>query len=315
MRRPPRWVLVAAQLVFAAAVLWFAGRELRGQWNDVQRSGPILSVRWPVVIGAGGLVLAGYAVLIATWLATLRSWRARLPVGEAVRIWFVSNLGKYIPGKVWQITAMGAMVARLGVSPLVAGSSSILINLVNVVVGFALVFSLASGVLAAYASAQVERLAIVLTAAAVLGLLALPVLLPRLVALLGAATGRQLVAPALPMRAIVVSAVGSAAAWVLYGVAFRWFAEGVVTHATGAVPAYVAVFTGSYLLGYLALIVPGGFGVREAALAAAMSRMGLAPAPEALVIAVASRLWLTVLEVVPGILFLALDFRRRGSTR
>jgi uncharacterized membrane protein YbhN (UPF0104 family) len=112
-----------------------------------------------------------------------------------------------------------------------------------------------------------------------------------------------------------MTAAGSAVAWGLYGLAFRWFATGISDRTTGDTSVYIAVYTGSYLLGYLALFAPGGLGVREAALAAAMTRLGLASAPDALLIAFASRLWLTVLEVVPGLVFLAHDGARRRNPR
>ena len=72
--------------------------------------------------------------------------------------------------------------------------------------------------------------------------------------------------------------------------------------ATGNASAYIAVYTGSYLAGYLALFAPGGVGVREAALVLAMPRFQLASATDAAVIAITSRLWLTILEIVPGLL-------------
>ena len=57
------------------------------------------------------------------------------------------------------------------------------------------------------------------------------------------------------------------------------------------------------------MYAPGGVGVREAVLVLAMPRFQLASVADAAVIAVASRLWLTVLEIVPGVLLL----RRPGA--
>jgi uncharacterized membrane protein YbhN (UPF0104 family) len=101
-----------------------------------------------------------------------------------------------------------------------------------------------------------------------------------------------------------MTALGTGVQWLLYGVAFRLFADAVVgERATGAVLPYIAVYTSAYLLGYLNP-APGGLVVREAALAALMTKFGLASAADATLIAFASRLWLTLLEVTPGLLFL-----------
>ena len=46
---------------------------------------------------------------------------------SAARIWTVSNLGKYLPGKVWAIAGMALMARQAGVSPAAAtGSASAL---------------------------------------------------------------------------------------------------------------------------------------------------------------------------------------------
>jgi hypothetical protein len=127
--------------------------------------------------------------------------------------------------------------------------------------------------------------------------------------------GRELTVAAIPARAIVIAAVGTAVAWILYGVAFRLFVVAVMGDAAGTTASYVAVYTGSYLVGYLVLFAPGGVGFREASLVLLMPSFGLASTAEATLLAVASRLWLTVLEVLPGLTLLALgSFRGRLRT-
>jgi hypothetical protein len=137
-----------------------------------------------------------------------------------------------------------------------------------------------------------------------------PVVVPRLAALAGRMTRRELTIPRVPPSAVWVAAVSTVASWLLYGTAFFLFAHGITPHATGNASSYIAVYTGSYLAGYLALFAPGGVGVREAVLVIAMPRFGLASAADAAVIAVTSRLWLTILEIVPGLLLF-----RSGSTQ
>jgi uncharacterized membrane protein YbhN (UPF0104 family) len=117
----------------------------------------------------------------------------------------------------------------------------------------------------------------------------------------------------LPPRALVAALVGTSAAWLLYGVAFRWFSLGVGVGGTGGLASYTAAYTLSYLLGYLVLLAPGGIGVREGALVASMTQLGLASVGEATVVAVTSRLWLTALEVAPGVLLVAFGAGRRRA--
>ena len=116
MARPRGRITLLAQWLIAAVVIGFAGRELAHQWKDVAPALKGLHADWGRVLGSGAIVLSTYLILVEAWRATLRVWSESLPFGTAARIWFVSNLGKYVPGKVWQIAAMGAMAQRSGVS-------------------------------------------------------------------------------------------------------------------------------------------------------------------------------------------------------
>ena len=99
----------------------------------------------------------------------------------------------------------------------------------------------------------------------------------------------------------------------LFGLAFHALGIGLLRHATGDAADSVAVFTLSYLAGFLALIAPGGIGVREGVMALLLTRAGIATPSEATWLVVASRLWLTVLEILPGAALLAVSPRRRSS--
>ena len=312
-----RRLFLLLQLVFVAAVLVYAARALGTQWDELRRVGGELRPDWALVAASSAVVLLAYALLIVTWRSMLGAWGAALPFGTAARIWFVSNLGKYIPGKVWQIAAMGAMAQRSGVSPVAAAGSALLVNLANIASGFAIVLLTGARVLAVSRAEgpAIAAAAVVLVLAA---LLALPVLLPWLARIVSRLTGRAVEPPRVPARAVWTATLGTAAAWVLYGLAFALLARALgippVPGATGATSGYVAVYTSSYLVGYLALVVPGGLVVREAAMVEGLTALGLATPAGAWLLALASRLWLTVLEVVPGVLYLLPAGRRSRSS-
>lgn len=294
----------AVQVVFVTAVLWYATRLLLAHWADVRALRATLTPSWGRVGWSAVIVLASYAVLIATWRAMVRSWGATLAIGPAARIWFVSNLGRYVPGKVWQIGAMGVMANKAGVPPEAAVGSSLVIALVNILAGFGVVAAARADTLreaGVSGPALWVPLAVLLTVT-----VSLPWTLAPLVRFTARLTGRTIAAPSLPAAAIWMAVVGCAAAWTLYGIAFRELAIGLLgSGAAGDVGSYVAVFTLSYLAGFLALPAPGGIGVREVSLGALLVGSGLTTTAEATLLVVASRLWLTVLEVLPGLFFLA----------
>jgi hypothetical protein len=304
-------VLRVLQAVFVIAVLWFAVTLLAEQWAAVGALRESLHPSWVRVGLSGVIVLVSYAVLIATWRATVQAWGERIGVGDASRIWFVSNLGKYVPGKVWQIGAMGVMAQRVGVSPAAAVGSALVVSLVHVLVGFAVVAGTGRELLAGVAGGGALLPVALGVLAVAVG--ASPWWLPAALRLVSRVTGRTWVMPPLPPRAIWIAALGSATAWLLFGLAFRELAGAILGATTGDAATYVAVFTLSYLLGFVALFAPGGIGVRELSMAALLVSASLATAPEAALLVVASRLWLTVLEILPGALFLAWSPLRPAS--
>jgi hypothetical protein len=96
-------------------------------------------------------------------------------------------------------------------------------------------------------------------------------------------------------------------AWVCYGVAFQFLAAGTIGFAAGATSSYIALFTGSYLIGYLTFFAPGGAVVRELAMITQADQLALMSAPDAALLAVISRIWLTVFELLPGLILLVLS--------
>jgi hypothetical protein len=297
------------QTVVIAAVLWFAGRTLQGQWVEFRSRALALEPRWSGVFGSAALVLFTYALLVESWRALVQAWGDRLGYGDAVRIWTVSNLGRYLPGKVWSIGAMGLLAQRAGVSPAAAAGSALLGTLVNLAAGFIVLFLAGPAVVSTLAPGARPYVAL-LPFVAGAALIALPAVLPVGVRLAARVTRRAYVPRRLRIATLARVVAANVASWVLYGVAFRWLAGALLPGLAGKWVEYVAVFAGSYLAGYLALVVPGGIGVRELSMTAALVRLGAASAPDAALLAVASRLWLTVLELVPGLVFIA-----RGALR
>ena len=302
-----RNLFLAAQWIFAAAIVWAAVRSLRGQWSAAADRLATLSIGWGWIAAATVGVFLTYLLLIETWRRILTGWQAHLPFGVASRIWFISNLGKYVPGKIWSIAAMSVMAREHAVSPMAAAGSSILIQLVTVATGIALV--LVTGIRAIDQPAVAVVIGVVLAA----GIASIPVVLPRLARAVGSLTGKAIEVPPLPASTLWLSVARSLLSWIAYGVAFQLFVRGVLGSATGASSSYIAVYAGSYIIGFLALFAPGGVVVRESALVAGMVRLGLASQPDAFAVAVASRLWLTIVELLPGFLYMALA--RRSSNR
>ena len=300
MKRPLWRVIQAATVV---AVLGFVGFRIADQWTELSSIPRNLHPDYVLLMASAGAVLLSYSVLIWTWQRTVRAWGEQLAFGDAARIWFVSNLGRYVPGKVWQIGAMGVMAQRVGVSPVAAVGSSLVISIVNILAGAAVAAIGGAGDVGAPSWALPTAVVVAI------GLLAAPWILPRAMAVASALLRTEITVPRLPHSAVWIAAAGCAVAWLLYGVAFRLLHIALLGHATGNLAGSTSAFTLSYLAGFLFLPAPGGIGVREDVLYRLLAQVGIATGGEAWLVVLGSRLWLTVLEVLPGVLFLAMRSR------
>jgi hypothetical protein len=131
--------------------------------------------------------------------------------------------------------------------------------------------------------------------------------LPASIRLACRVTGREVRLPVIPPSTVWWSLAGTAFAWCLYGEAFRLFAIAIlgVNAVHGGVVLYIAAYTAAYIVGFITLIAPAGIGVREAGIWQGLPLLGLTTYGDAVIVAVMSRLWLTVLEVIPGLIALA----------
>jgi hypothetical protein len=312
-RRNKRWIV--AQVVLTAVVFWFVARALVAQWRAFRGVPLVVDPNWVYIIASGALFWATYAILIETLRRLLIAWDgggARLSFMTVARFWAISNFGRYLPGKVWGIGAMAAMAQQAGVGGVAAAGSAVLNTIVNIVTG-AVVALVAGWSSFDRISQGRTALGIVVVAMAIAGLFALPLALPVMLSIARRVTGRSLEISSIPRRAFYIALVGNVLSWVMYGLAFQVFVRGVLGTAPGTLANYITAYAWPYVLGYLAILAPGGLGVREVALAQTLTALSIATPPQALLISAMSRLWLTVLELLPGLLFLAIGARPRSQ--
>jgi glycosyltransferase 2 family protein len=305
----------AVRLGIAIVVIGFVARAVSGNWDAIQANAAALQPNWPRMFLGSVCVAAGYAVLIAAWRLLLATWDSPIPVLDAARIWFVSSLGKYVPGKVWSIGAMAVLARDAGASPVAATGSAIIMQLVNLAAGFAVVAVAGAGdLLVAYPALRAGLWFTAFCTAA--GLAVGPALLQWAIRTATRILRQPApVLPAISRLTLVLVFAANVAAWVAYGVGFGLFWEGLLGRGGGVTLAALAVYTASYLLGFLALVVPGGLGVRESALIGLLVSLRLASPADAALLAAGSRVWLTLLEILPGLVFLpGVSLRHRSTS-
>ena len=300
-----RWFRVV-QWALGLLILWLAGRSLVRNWHQLE--GQPLDWRVdPLLLALAALVVWGmYALLVTAWRLMLGAWGERLDGWTAGRIWTVSNLGKYIPGKVWAIAGMAVMSRQEGVSAVAATGSAVIVQALAIGTGAA-VTGLTGAAALERAHPGATAALWILVAGAVVGI-ALLLWPPVLRWLVRTAVGSG-ETPAPPLAAIAYGVAANGAAWVGYGVALWLLARGLLPGTGLELGAAIAVFTASYLAGFLALVAPGGLGVREGLFI--LMLQGSIGIGAATVLALASRVLLTITELGAAVPFLM--FPRRNA--
>ncbi|MEE6260398.1 lysylphosphatidylglycerol synthase domain-containing protein [Plantactinospora sonchi] len=294
-----------AQVVVTVALLGFLGWSVAGRWHEVRGVLGDLS--------AGGLVSAGLAAAVAygcgflSWRALLTDLGAEVPVAGAARIFFVGQLAKYLPGKVWPIL----LQARLGRAYRVPGRTSATAALLALLVVLGTGLLVTAGALPVLGDRAFDRFwwTVLVLPAALVPLW--PPLLNRLLARLLRLARREPLPRPLGGRGIGLSVGWSLAGWLAYGV-HLWLLLGDAG-ATGRdlLPVAVGAFAGSWCLGFLLAVAPAGVGAREVALPLLLA--GAVASPVALVAAVVSRLLMTVVDLLlPALAVLAERTRSAG---
>jgi glycosyltransferase 2 family protein len=296
----------AVQAVVGLSIVFLAIRALIRNWDQL-RSQPLdwqLQPGWLLLSLV--LIWLMYILLIFGWRSLLIGWGQRLDGWSAARIWVLSSLGKYIPGKVWAVAGMALLSQRAGIAAWAATGSAVVMQALAIGTGAAVAGLSGADVLeSAKPGARAGLLLLVAGAIVTVGLLLWPPFLRRLLRL---ASGQALGERQPAGKGIVIGIATNIVAWVGYGVALWLLARGLLPTSGLSLRLAIAVFTASYLAGFLALFAPGGIGVREGLFILMLQGpLGVGAATS---LALASRLLLTVAELGAAVPFLALGRRQ-----
>lgn len=355
----------------------------------VSRWHQVTAVKWSLHPGyftaACAVLAASYALVAILWASALARV-APVRVAAGVRIWFVANLARYVPGNVWSFVGAVELARREGAPRRTTLAVMALTQVLSV--GVALLVGLPVLVaerdrLGRPVAVGLAVLVVLLVAVAVLwrplerlarrrypdlgpvidrvlrrGGPAEPAAVPEavsdrtaaveapgdpagagsgdpgvprdLTAAAGATRDQTVASGALSdparagtgggpsvappgMRVILGLALGYAVYWVLTGLAFAALVRAMFPLPASDVPLAIAGYSASYAVGFLSLLTPGGLGVREGVLVLALAPV--MPAGPALVVALVSRLWMMLFELLGAVAAYALERAVSGRVR
>jgi uncharacterized membrane protein YbhN (UPF0104 family) len=303
-RRRRSWYRAIRALVLLT-VLAFAAVVLVARWQEVRAALARLSL--PAVGLAIVAVLGSLLCTFLGWRAALAGLGSRLPLGGAMRVFFLGQLGKYVPGSVWSVVAQVELGRDYGVPRRSSGAAVVIATLTALATGLAV----AGAGLPLLGPDAYGRYGWTLLLLPVALVVLWPPVLNRLIAVALRLARRDPLPVSLDLAAIARVAGWSLAAWALFGIHVWILALGVGAGGAMLLLEATAAYAAAWCIGFLLVLAPAGAGAREAALVFLLHPT--MPPAEATVVALTSRLVVTVADLVWGLVALRAERRRRGS--
>jgi uncharacterized membrane protein YbhN (UPF0104 family) len=297
-----------AQTLLAAAVVYFVWRAVSTQLATSR----FLELHFsPLYLVAAWVVLACYYLLFAGGLAlVIRSLGYRPRYRDVFKLSFATNLGKYLPGGIWQVAGKVALARQAGVEPHAALVAAVVESAVSVTGGLLLFLGTTLG--GAPFPAGVPEWPLWAIIVAILVALQ-PGIFARVVAL-----GMRLLKiegepPHLTFGQIVALVAYYAAIWLVAGGAFWLFTRSLTPDPGAGWLAYCGYYAAGAIGGLLVLFAPAGLGVREGFLVLLMRDVVAGGVATAWIVAFAARVWSTAMELALSGVAVAMPFSEPGG--
>lgn len=262
-------------------------------------------------VGVGGVVLSLAAALVGVagtylqWRSVLLGLGVRFGVAEGARVFFTSQLGKYLPGSVWPIV----MQMEAGRSRGAARKTMLAANLVTVLLSVCVGVVLAGLLLPFSVPSALHRFWWALAALPLLLVLALPRSLPFMLDRLLKLLRRAPLNVQMSGSATITAAGWSALSWVAFGAHLAVLVAAIGSPSLGLLALCVGGMGLAVSAGVLFLPAPAGAGLREIVLAYVL--VAVLTSGQVVAVVIASRVILLLADLLMAAL-VALTSPRRS---
>ncbi len=289
--------ILILKLVLTGVIIYYVARQVWVNWDQVKQ----FDWQFDVLYLALSLVAAMVALLFFAdaWKRIVSGFGHSLGSLAAFRILNLSNLGRYIPGKIWQVFGMIYLAKQKNVPEEQAAASFVIYQL------FTIPASLLVWVIAAQfePSLLIDKFKIMGPGASYLagfvGLVGCAVLVfypqpfLKLANLVLKKLGRPAAVFRLDKSVALQSFVEYFLGWTVFGLAFWLFLVSVLGDSAPSALVAIGLYNVAYQIGYLALFAPGGLGPRELVIGVLLTPF---VGPIAPALAIVARLWSILID-------------------
>jgi glycosyltransferase 2 family protein len=279
----------AAKIAFLLLALGLGVYAVADQWTQVRAD--LADIGVPALVAAVLLTLPAWFAMMATWRGLLADFGSRLPWRGASHVFFLGQLGKYIPGSVWPVLAQ----MELGRAYHVPRHRSAAVAILAMLVSLEAALVVAASTLP-WAGGRTGGYSWAFLAAPFLLALLHPRIANPVLDWLFRVTRRPPLEHPLTGRAILAAVARNVTAWLLAGLHVWLLAVRLGAPVGRTFLLAVGGFAFAWSVGFLVVLAPAGAGIRELILIAALSPV--LSTSQATAVALASRLVTIVADLV-----------------
>jgi len=295
-----RWVIIVAIFAFLGKMLW----ENWAQLKEV----PFALKFFPFLLSTAIFVLS-YFIQIWAWYLITSKLGIAVSFSETLRSWFSSQLGKYLPGKVWLFLGRYYFYESKGKSRR-GISIALYLETVTLMMAAGLLFLVALVFFGGTGLSHFGKPFVWLILLFILAFICLhPRVLEKALNWFLLRFKRERISLFISYPDILWVLFVSVIAWVVGGIGFYLFVDSVFPVPPHQILFLTGALAFSSMLGLIAIFAPSGLGVREGALVYLLSLM--MPESVAVIISILTRIWMTLIEIgLTGVVYLLGRFEK-----
>lgn len=283
--------------------------QIRENWATLYSRG--INPNWVFILLAFFIHLFVYPLASTGWWLILTKNGEKITWLDSNRSFIMSNLGRYIPGKVWQFVGRVNFFENLGVSKLnttfymgleliLMLASSVIVFLVAILLSPSLEWEVIGGV-------RIISFLAIISCFVILH----PSILRIVLAAVEKITQKQMLANIklnyLYSFKLICLYSGT---WLIRGIALALMIQAFVDISCSDIIFYSGVYSISYFIGYVSIFSPGGLGVREGIMTICLNLMH--QAGFGAIISILARIIVSLCEVTYVMLTMALLYRKEA---
>jgi len=282
-------------------IFYFLGKNLYLGWDQIDFK--TIDLNYAILSLSFAVLILYFCLNALGWIIILNKLGVGIECFKAIKIIYYSNLGKYLPGKVWSIIGKIYLAEKEGLP-----RDKVVISIV-----LELVLGILSGffIFLMYDRNYLSGLMLVLLSIVLLVRLARRGFLSTVLKPLLERLKINSIQIELSFSGVLIVFGYYCLLWFFAGSAFFLLINSLTLLSVLRILDVTAIFAFSFVTGLLAVFVPAGLGVREGVMVYFLSNF--LPVPTAILISFLARIWIILGNVVMAFIAASIDGKKEDN--